>query len=516
MRSCFGLAVCLIVGSSAVVAAAPPDPAALAARIDQRLAAGWEGAGIKPAEPADDATFVRRAYLDLVGRIPTVAETRAFLADKSADKRAKLIDSLLGSGGHTRHAATFWRRVWIPQADTPQFARLSDGFEEWLAARLAENAPYDAIVRELLVAPSGRPMRGYRVEGGLAAQAFFAASESKPENLAANAARAFLGVNLDCAQCHDHPFARWTREQFWQTAAFFAPPTAATDGKATRLELDIPGTKKTVTAAVLTGKDRALPTELKPATGAKVLAEWVTEKDNPFFAKNAANRLWADLFGTGLVEPLDDLGGENAPSHPELLDELGKAFADSGYDLKYLTKALVLTKAYQLSSTRPDGRSPTSDARLFASMPVRGLTGEQLYDSLRVAAGLPVERDDLDPLNALRQRKQFAAQFHTGRAATAQRSIIQSLALMNGSTTAALTDPAKTPILASTADAPFLDTRGKVEALFLAALGRRPTERELTSFAKHVESGGSHKDSTKALADVFWALINSSEFNTNH
>jgi hypothetical protein len=516
MRPSFGFAVCLLVGSPAVVAAAPPDPAALAARIDQHLAAGWGGAGIKPAEPADDATFVRRVYLDLLGRIPTVAETRAFLADKSADKRAKLIDSLLGSGGHTRHAATFWRRIWIPQADTPQFARLTDGFEEWLAARLAENAPYDSIVRELLVAPSGRPMRGYRVEGGLAAQAFFAASESKPENLAANAARAFLGVNLDCAQCHDHPFARWTREQFWQTAAFFAAPTPATDGKTARLELDIPGTKKTVLAGVLTGKDRALPTELGPTTGAKVLAGWVTEKDNPFFAKNAANRLWADLFGTGLVEPLDDLGGENSPSHAELLDELGRAFADSGYDLRYLTKVLVLTKAYQLASTRPDGRSPASDARLFARMPVRGLTGEQLYDSLRVAAGLPVERDDLDPLNALRQRKQFATQFHTERAATAQRSIIQSLALMNGPTTAVLTDPSKTPILASTADAPFLDTRGKVEVLFLATLGRKPTDKERASFAWYVESGGSHKEATKALADVFWALINSSEFNTNH
>ncbi len=152
----------------------------------------------------------------------------------------------------------------------------------------------------------------------------------------------------------------------------------------------------------------------------------MTTKDNPYFAKNAVNRLWADLFGTGLVEPLDDLGGENAPSHPELLDELAKAFVDSGYDLKYLTKSLVLTKAYQFSSTLPD-RPSTSESRLFVRMPVRGLTGEQLYDSLRVAAGLPVERDDLDPLNA-RERKRFSTQFHTERAATAQRSIIQSLA----------------------------------------------------------------------------------------
>ncbi|AMV25715.1 hypothetical protein VT84_15060 [Gemmata sp. SH-PL17] len=513
----FPLGALILVVAPGITSAAPPDPAALAARVDKHLATGWAGANTKPADTADDATFVRRVYLDLVGRIPTVAEARAFIEDKATDKRAKLIDKLVASGGYTRHAATFWRRIWIPQADTPQFARLADGFEEWLAARLAEDARYDAIVRELLVAPTAqRPRRGYRPEGGQAAQTFFTASESKPENLAANTARAFLGVNLDCAQCHDHPFAKWTREQFWETAAFFTPPVPAADGKPVRLELAIPGTKRSVTAAVLTGTPRTMPAELSPTSGSKVLADWVTEKDNPFFAKNAVNRLWADLFGTGLVEPLDDLGGENAPSHPELLDDLGRAFADSNYDLKYLTKALVLTKAYQLSSVAPAGRSSSSDAKLFARMPVRGLTGEQLYDSLRVASGLPVERDDLDPLNALRERKSFAAQFHTERAATAQRSIIQSLALMNGSTTRALTDPTKTPALAATADAPFLDTRGKVEALFLAALGRKPTERELAGFVKHVESGGSHKNASKALADVFWALLNSGEFNTNH
>ncbi|HEX4613470.1 MAG TPA: DUF1549 domain-containing protein [Urbifossiella sp.] len=500
--------------AAAVPVAAAPDPAALAARIDERLAAKWTAAGVAPAAPADDATFVRRTYLDLVGRIPTVAEARAFLDDTATDKRARLIDRLVASGGHARHAATFWRRTWVPQADTPQFARLADGFEEWLAARLTAGMPYDEIVRQLLVAPAGpRPARGQRpAAGNPAAQVFFAASESKPENLAANTARAFLGINLDCAQCHDHPFARWTRDQFWETAAFFARPTAATADKAAHLELAIPGAKKAVTATVLTGKQMALPTDLEPDAGARVLAGWVTAKDNPYFARNAVNRVWADLFGTGIVEPLDDVSGENPPSHPELLDDLARAFTDSGHDLKFITRAIVLSCAYQLASAG----AGQPDARLFARMPVRGLTGEQLHDSLRVAAGLPAERDDLDPVNALRERKRFAAEFHTERAATAQRSIIQSLALMNGSTTAVMTDPARSPTLASTATAPFLDIRGKVEALFLAALGRRPTGAELSSLAEHVESGGSHKDPTKALADVFWALLNSSEFNTNH
>lgn len=513
MRSAFVLAALLLGAGSAARAAEPPNAAALAERINKHLAAEWSVSGVKPEAAADDAMFVRRVYLDLVGRIPTVAEARTFLSDTSADKHEKLIDKLLGSGGHSRHAATFWRRIWIPQADTPRFARLADGFEEWLAAKASENTPYDALARELLVAPT-RPgrMRGARQPAaGPAAQAFVTVSESKPENLAANAARAFLGVNLDCAQCHNHPFAKWTRAQFWETAAFFATPTTATEDKPSRLEIEIPGINKTVAAKFLTGAEK-VPEDRGAATGAALLAKWMTAKDNPYFARNAVNRLWADLYGTGLVEPLDDLGGQNSPSHPEMLDEVAQAFVDSGYNLKYLTKALVMTKAYRLSS----GPLSESDARLFARMPVRGLTGEQLYDSLRVAAGLPVERDDLDPTNALRERKRFTAEFHVERAATAQRSILQSLTLMNGKTTAVLTDAAKTPALVATANSSFLDTRGKVEALVLAALGRKPTAKELETFAAYVESGGAHKDSAKALADVFWALLNSSEFNTNH
>ena len=238
----------------------------------------------------------------------------------------------------------------------------------------------------------------------------------------------------------------------------------------------------------------------------------MTAKGNPYFARNAVNRVWANLFGTGLVEPLDDLSGENPASHPELLDELAKAFADSGFDLKYLTTAIVLTKAYQLSS----GGSGSTSPRLFARSAVRGMTGEQLYASLRVAAGLPVERDDLESANALQERKQFADQFRIERAGNAQRSILQSLSLMNGKMTAELTTAAKTPTLQVVTDAPFLTAKGKIEALYLAAFGRKPTDDELVLLVKYVENGGADGDKAKAFADVFWALLNSIEFNTNH
>ncbi|WP_439628358.1 DUF1549 and DUF1553 domain-containing protein [Gemmata sp.] len=496
---------------SVACAAESADPAKLAAVIDSRLEAGWKKAGAKPAAVADDATFLRRASLDLVGRVPTVAETRAFLADASPDKRTKLVNRLIDSGGYTRHMATFWRRTMVPQADTSEFARLADDFEAWVAVRVQENVPYDRVVRELLtLKATATPPRG-----AVSPVSFFLASENKPENLAANATRSFLGVNLDCAQCHDHPFARWTRDQFWQTAAFFAPPQNK-DGVAARPELPVPNTKRVLGAELLDGTAPKWPAAVAPETGRELLAAWLTGRDNPYFARNAVNRMWAQVYGTALVEPLDDLSGESGSTgpHADLLKELADAFVASGYDTKFLTRALVQTKAYQLSATLPEGGA--TDSRLFARMPVRGLTGEQLYDSLRTAAGLPPERDDTGRGLGLEARKRFAAQFHVERAVTAERSIVQALSLMNGRLTSELTDPAKNPTLAGAADAPFLDTRGKVETLFLAVLGRKPTAKEADALVKYVDAGGTEGDPRRALGDVFWALVNSTEFNTNH
>lgn len=484
--------------------AAPPDPATLAARLDQHLETCWAAEKVKPSDLADAAVFARRVHLDLVGRIPTVAEVRAFLDDQSADKRAALITRLVDSPAHARHAARFWRREWVLRIDAPPLASLASEFEAWLASKFREATSYDRLARELLTATSPRI-------GRKAPTTFLIASEYKPENLAANATRAFLGINLDCAQCHDHPFARWTRDQFWETAAFFARPEK--DSVPAKFVVTIPNTKRTATARLLNDTEPKWPKAVKDDTGRTVLAEWVTSKDNSYFARNAVNRVWADLFGTGLVEPLDDLSGQNPPSHPELLDELATAFADSGFDLKYLTSAIVMTKAYQRSAVA--SASATGDPRLFARAAVRGMTGDQLYESLRVAAGLPPDREDLDPASVARERREFVDQFRVERTGAAQRSIPQALSLMNGQFTATLTDLAGAPTLRA-AEAPFLDTRGKVEVLYLAALGRKPSDDELTLFAKYVEKGGADGDAKKALADVFWALLNGSEFNTNH
>lgn len=483
-----------------------PDPAALAARIDRHLAEGWSKANVTPSPTINDAGFVRRAYLDLVGRIPTAAEARVFIEDSSTGKRTTLVRRLVGTGAHARHAAAFWRQTWVPQSETGGYSRLAEEIEDWLAGRLRDNIPYDDLATELLTPPEQTDRTGpWRF--------FFAASEYLPENLAASTTRAFLGVNLDCAQCHDHPFANWTREQFWQTAAFFATP--GSEAEAPSLVLTIPNTKRTATPLFLSDEEPQWPDHLTPSTGPLALAAWVTAKDNPYFARNAVNRVWAEFFGTGLVEPLDDLSAQNPASHPELLVELARAFAESDFDLEYLTAAIALTHAYQLASADLPGEQPT-DPRLFARMPVRGLTGIQLYDSLRVASWYPPERADLEPADAARERREFAGRFRIDRPAQAERSVTQSLTLINGTFAADLSDPERSPTLVAAIDAPFLDEEGQVETLFFAALGRPPSADELALLSQHVKSGGSHGDPKKALADVFWALLNSSEFNTNH
>ena len=269
--------VCLAFAHTAsTAAAAAPSPAEMARQIDEHLARQWQTAGVEPAPVVGDGNFLRRVSLDLIGRIPAVAESRAFIADTDPDKRRKIIERLHDSSAHRRHFATFWRRTWIPQADTPQFSRLSEDFELWVADRLRDGASYQDLARELLTATVAVSNDRFSRTSVAPPQGFLAANEFKAENLASSTTRAFLGINLTCAQCHDHPFARWTRDQFWQTAAFFARPELAGEVQTVRLSLTIPETEREVSAALLDGTSFDLPESLEDDSGRQLLADWVT------------------------------------------------------------------------------------------------------------------------------------------------------------------------------------------------------------------------------------------------
>jgi hypothetical protein len=480
-----------------------PVSDSMAARIDQHLEGVWKKSEVAPTPLCDDATFLRRVSLDLIGRIPTTTETRTFLADPSPQKRVALVDRLLASPAYARHAAFFWRRTWIPQADAPAFSRLAPDFEDWIADRIQKRTPYDQMVREILTIPPGT------TEGGgveVSPRGYRTASEYKPENLAASTARSFLGVNLDCAQCHDHPFAKWTRDQFWEMAAFFTRPPQEV-GQQPRIMVG--DTKRSVSPKFLTSSKLDWPEKVKLETGPTLLADWVTSRDNPFFARNAVNRLWAQLLGKGLVEPLDDLGGDAQQVYAPILDDLSRSFVSDGFDLTRLTRSIVLSRAYQLAAEPMSGQ-PTDENIAFSRAMVRGLTGEQLYDSLRVAGGYPIP----DGATGISARKQFSTTFQSERASTAQRSVIQALTLMNGSVVEAIVNTEKSPLIAI-ADAPFLDDSARVELFFLSVLSRKATSEEQKLVSDHLARAGV-QGRKKALADIIWALVNTAEFANNH
>ncbi|HMC64429.1 MAG TPA: DUF1553 domain-containing protein, partial [Gemmataceae bacterium] len=336
----------------------------------------------------------------------------------------------------------------------------------------------------------------------------------------ASTSRLFLGLKLECAQCHNHPTAHWTRKQFWEFAAFFAD--LGTEGKANRQQLTIPGTKQVVQARFVTG----VAPQLQPGGSPRAtLAEWITAADNPYFARAAVNQLWAYFFGAGLVEPADDMGEHNPPSHPELLDELARQFTAHRFDLKFLIRALVASRAYQLSSALPLKPNPSPLAgegrSLLARMAVRGLSPEQLFDSLAVAIDWQepppraqrsfVGQEDRSP------RAQFLEKFaNQDKRTESQTTILQALFLMNGKLMADATSLEGSGTLAIIADAESLSTARRLETLYLVALARKPRAEEAARLIKYIDAGGPRKDKKKAFADVFWALLNSAEFRLNH
>jgi hypothetical protein len=485
--------------------------AEMARRIDQLLAERWQQAGARPAAAADAAEFLRRVCLDLTGVIPTVAEARQFLSDPQEDERARLIERLLASPAHATYLARIWRQLLVPEASTPEQRRDAFALENWLREQFADRVRYDRLVADFLVSA-----------GETGPVAFYTSRALKPEKLAADTARIFLGLRIECAECHDHPYDRWKQNDFWGYAAFFArldrSPMDRPNEPPRLVDLDVgearlPGGDTVVRprfpGAAEIGGDGA-------GTRREQLAVWVASRDNPYLAKAAVNRVWRQLFGRGLVEPADDLGPQNPPSHPELLDELTAYFVRSGFDLRQLYRALTNTQAYQRTSRADDGTDFPPD--WFARMAVRPLSADQLYDSLNrslmrrpLPPRSPSEAGD-DPV-----RQAFLARLRTpGEGGTEYRAgVLQALALINGEDIAAASDPERGGLL-SALEAPFLDDGERIDTLVLASLSRLPDDAERSALLACLADRQSATQRRKALGDVLWALLNSAEFAMNH
>jgi hypothetical protein len=495
----------------------------LSRRVDDQLAALWQSNGIRPVGPASDAEFMRRVYLDLTGRIPHVSEVQAFLDDPSPDRRELLVERLLAHRDHATHLAAVWREVLLPSdVDLTRLGGTAK-FDEWLAERFAENVSYDKVVRELLLA------EGRVSESG--PLLFYAALKLNPEELAARTSRAFLGVRMECAQCHDHFFDETiTQRDFWSFAAFFArisrprgkmemtsPVLAVRDNA--EGDVTIPESDEVVRPRLPLSGDEIEDTPDGPTRRAQ-LVDWLTSKNNGHFARATVNRVWSHLFGRGIVEPVDDMRPANAPIAPEVLDTLSRDFAASGFDLRRLLRELVLTQAYQLTS-----QSETSDPSRtlhFAQMNIKSFTAEQLYDCISVASGRRAEI--FSTMNGVglerfsdMSRQAFVEQFRApqGQATDYQAGIPQALTLMHGGLIHSATDLATSGLLKSLA-APFFSDEQRLDTLFLSTLSRYPDEREREVMLQPITAASDDKEKQQALGDVLWVLLNSAEFTLNH
>ncbi len=515
--------VCLAVSMGVDSRAAPPSERNMAARVDALLAQGWATNKVHPAPPASDAEFLRRAWLDLCGTIPPINDDdglsgiRNFLDDTGSDKRARLIERLLDKPTHATHYSNIWKNVMLPaDANVRRFGG-DTGFQNWLRGQFADNVPYDRMVSELLLATGAANQTGPAL--------FYTALELKPEELAASTSRIFLGTQIQCAQCHDHPFDHWTRKDFWGYAAFFArlqqrsprQQVAFQVNDADVGEVMLPETDEIIPPLFLGGESS---TDDEQSNRRARLARWLTSAENPFFARATVNRVWALLFGQGIVNPVDDLGGHNEPSHPELLDELATYFVETGFDVDRLIRTLTFSRAYQLSSqSSPDEEDQPA---LFARMAIKTLTAEQLYDCLAEAMrrreAVATTQSAFAINRGINQNRQaFLAKFRapTQQATEYEAGIPQALTLMNGTNIRQATDLAQSDLLVAL-DAPFFTDERRVEVLFLSTLSRPPNDEEREKFIQYVESGGSNGNSRQALGDILWALLNSAEFVLNH
>lgn len=486
---------------------------ALSKRIDEVIGQKLAAEKVTPSQRASDAEFLRRLSLDLNGVIPSAEKAAAFLDSTDPLKRSKLIDELLASPLYGRHQADTWQRLMLPRESVNN--RLQPApFVKWLEENFNANKPWDQLVRDILTSTGPQDKNG--------ATTYFLANQAV-DKITDSVSKLFLGVQLQCAQCHNHPFTTYKQDDYWAMAAFFMKVKAdnvnraARDGNAPGLTeagparpQRLPESAKRVSAKFLQGEQPKMNASdpFRP-----VLANWLATSQNKFFARAMVNRTWAQLFARGFVHPVDDMHEGNTPSHPELLNELSTAFAANGFDLKYLLRAICNSEAYQRGS-KPASDRPI-DERLFASMAVKPLTPEQLYDSLTGILGTaarPARPQKPQAQNRFGSgpREQFVAFFQGDENASPteyQAGIPQVLRLMNSpqmNTTQAVQAAAKSGM-----------TPNKVvEHLYMTALSRRPTAQEAARLDAYV--GQRKSDPRQAYGDILWALLNSSEFALNH
>lgn len=575
---------------------ASPPPAGEGA-IDAALREAWHKEELTPAPRADDATFLRRVYLDVVGTIPPADVTTAFVASTAPDKRKKVVDALLASPEYAEHWMNYWDDVLMGrEVKGPVVDRLA--FRYWLRARFEANAPWDRVVRDLVSATGQNSIGGARVKlpqamaMGMASNATAGASiplgaavpkkgeedavdlekingavnwtlryQQAPQDLAGNASRIFLGVQIQCAQCHDHKTEKWKQDDFRRFASAFLhhradPVEKKEKGVIRRVELvDIPRVaprfaKNADVAPIAQVKAAALDgTDLEKGEGTrKALATWMTARENPWFAKAFVNRMWGHFLGRGFYDPVDDMREVNTPTMPQLLDRIAADFVAHDYDVAYLIRTICATEAYQLGASA--NAKPDPENKYWTRFHLVPLGPEELLNALLRATELEsaAKKAGIQNMEQLRMQlvRQYAFLFdvdETDDVPDYSGTVTQALSLLNGQLVGqgarAIPGSALDDVLAKPGD-----DASKIDALVMRVLSRIPTDAERTKWVSYVQIAGKTPRPTiappkrggpgagplarlgnkgpavdarrAAYEDVVWALLNSSEFVFNH
>lgn len=493
--------------------------------VDRLVFAKLKRLQIPPSDLCTDAEFLRRIYLDVCGILPTAEEVRTFLEDRDPNKRSKWIDRVLERPEY----ADFWALKWADVLRANRKTMQTDGvfkFQAWLRAQIAANRPWNELLAELLTASGStyeHPAANYyRVV-------------RDPATLAETTAQLFLGVRMQCAKCHNHPFERWTQNDYYGLAAFFARVKLKNDPLNDRSpgkpvpgaeyvyvdrsgEVVHPRTNQPVRPKVLDG----VPISEEPADRRELLARWLTDKDNPFVARAIVNRIWFHLFGRGIVEPADDFRDSNPPSHEELLDALAREFVQHHFDAKHIIRLILNSRVYQLSAQTNDRNR--EDTKYFSHCYPKLLPAEVLLDAISQATGVPEKFAGL-PLGTravqlpdgevnhvfLKTFGQPARELPCECERESESNLAQALQLINGPTIhQKLREPNNRigQLLAKN-----LPPQQIVQELYLSTLSRPAEPAEIQAALQHVENS---PDKRKAWEDVHWALINSKEFLFRH
>jgi hypothetical protein len=519
------------------------------ALIDEHVRQHWEASKVSPSAPATDGEWCRRVFLDVLGRIPTVAELNRFTSEPAHDRKARLVDRLLGDDyveQYARNWTTLWTNILVGRSGGTERRTLvnREGLQQALRRALQRNMPYDKFAYELVAAngvskPGKENFNGFvnYLAGNLQENAVQATAKT---------AQIFLGLQIQCTQCHNHPFNDATQSQFWGMNAFFRQTRALRSFENGRdvasvelINQDFAGeNNKPDEAALFFELRNGLTKVAYPmfVDGTKLPSDSGLVRDvdrrtelarlivgSELLSKALVNRLWSHFLGYGFTKPIDDMGPHNAPSHPELLDALAQQFKAHSYNQKELIRWIVLSEAYGLSS-KFNGRNKKDDPAqgerpLFSHFYLRQMRAEELYESLLVATEAQSAEESYEKQESAKRRwlEQFTVAFGTDdneETTTFNGTIPQTLMMMNGELINRATSVEKGGFLHRVALDTKLNNAAKIRYLYQAALARPPASQEIT--LANALLGARKGDAVAALQDVWWAILNSNEFILNH